>query len=25
LNRTLAVGAGMRLANSVLFNAYKVT
>lgn len=25
LNRTLAIGAGMRLANSVLFNAYKVT
>jgi hypothetical protein len=23
LNRTLAIGAGMRLANSVLFNAYK--
>jgi hypothetical protein len=25
LNRTLAVGAGMRLANSVLFTAYRVT
>jgi hypothetical protein len=25
LNQTLAIGSGMRLANSVLFNAYKVT
>lgn len=25
LNRTLAIGAGMRLANQVVFNAYKVT
>ncbi|HSW57821.1 MAG TPA: DUF3237 domain-containing protein [Dehalococcoidales bacterium] len=25
LNRTLAVGAGMRLANSVIFNAFRVT
>jgi hypothetical protein len=25
MNHTLAIGAGMRLANTVLFNAYKVT
>jgi hypothetical protein len=25
MNRTLAIGAGMRMANTVIFNAYRVT